>query len=377
MLGLAGCQSAEFYHQAVRGQWQLMRAAQDVATLIDDPDTDADLRRQLELVNATLRFARDELGLDSGTRYQRYVDVRRPYVLWNLFAAGEFETQGHEWCYPVAGCAVYRGYFKHELAQRNADRLRAAGLDVAVVGVPAYSTLGWFDDPLLSSFVKWPERDIAALLIHELAHSRNFIAGDAQFNESYAAIVEVEGVRAWLQARGERAEVETFKRERRARERTTRFLLNWRAALDELYAQPYNEFARRQLKHAMFDAMKRCYRANARVLDQGRRGAWFEAGLDNADLVPLATYEGLAPAFSALFEASGNWQAFHRAVGHLKDLAPNERAAQLKSLGEQYVAQRTDHDDADHVQCESLAHHVGDRESTGAEHDDIGRGRDR
>ncbi|NJN52888.1 MAG: aminopeptidase [Gammaproteobacteria bacterium] len=237
---LAGCETVSFYQQAAKGQMQLASQGRSVADLIAADDTDHRLRRQLVEISAVLGFAQASLGLPVGGRYEEYVALDRPYVMWNLFAAPEFSTRGHEWCYPIAGCATYRGYFDRPHADRIARRLRARTFDVAVLGVPAYSTLGWFDDPLLSTFVGWPDAAVAALLIHELSHSRNFVAGDATFNESYATFVEFEGLRAWLASRGREAELAALRNQHRVRERFTSFLLQWRAVFDDLYGQPYH-----------------------------------------------------------------------------------------------------------------------------------------
>ncbi len=377
LVGCGGCQTLAFYGQAVNGQWQLMRAGEDVSALIASPATDEGLRARLQYVGEILGFAQETLRLEVSGRYTRYVALDREYVLWNVFAAEEFSTRGHTWCYPIAGCAVYRGFFSRERAQLEATRMLLRRYEVAITGVPAFSTLGWFDDPLLSTFLFWPAHDVAALLIHELTHGRVFVGGDSSFNESYATFVEGEGVRALLESRHDAAGLVAFRAKQRAQERMTRFLLRWRDELTTLYRQPYPPMAKRFLKAELLQAMRDCYLEHSDALDGGGRRAWILAGLDNADLVPLATYADHVPAFTALFRThEQSWGAFHAAVERLAKLGRTEREAELERLSDQQVAHAADDRDTDQVQCETFAHHVADGEPAGAEHDDIRRRRD-
>src|SRR5512132_203702 len=189
LLALSGCETLAYYMQALGGQLELMARAQPVAAVIQDPATPQALRDRLELARSIRDYASRELGLPDNGSYRSYADLERPYVVWNVVAAPEFGLEPVESCFPVAGCVPYRGFFSREDAERHAGRLHSAGNDVNVRGVPAYSTLGRFDDPLLSTFIRNPDAELARLIFHELAHQRLYVKGDATFNESFAVVV--------------------------------------------------------------------------------------------------------------------------------------------------------------------------------------------
>jgi predicted aminopeptidase len=195
---LSGCQTAAYYAQAARGQWQILAQREPVSKCLADPGRPADLKRQLELVLSLREFAGRELKLPPDGHYLSYVELGRDHVVWNVQAAPEFSLEERTWWYPVVGSLSYRGFFSESRARACGDALAARGLDVYVDGVDAYSTLGWFKDPVLSSFVRYPEVQLAAVIFHELAHQRLFVAGDADFNEAFATAVEQAGVRRWL-----------------------------------------------------------------------------------------------------------------------------------------------------------------------------------
>ena len=197
---LTGCQTVGFYSQAVGGQLAIMRQQQPVERVIGDPDTPAELKARLELAWEILAFAKDSLALEVDGRYQRYADIGREYVVWNVVAAPRYSLEPIEWCYPVVGCAPYRGYFAEGAAVAFAAKLDADGFETYLGGAAAYSTLGWFDDPLLSSFLDYPPARLAELLFHELAHGRVWVKGDVAFNEAFASFVGKAGARQWLGA---------------------------------------------------------------------------------------------------------------------------------------------------------------------------------
>src|SRR4051812_10885006 len=194
---LCGC----YLIQAATGQMQIVSKRQPIAEVIRDPATSEKLKARLEYVAAARDFASRELGLPDNESYRSYADLGRPYVVWNVFAAPEFSVEPRQWCFPIAGCVVYRGYFSEAAAQRYARKLRRRGDDVAVGGVAAYSTLGHFKDPVLSTMLGWSDAQLAATLFHELAHQVVYVPGDSQFNESFATVVEEAGLERWLAAR--------------------------------------------------------------------------------------------------------------------------------------------------------------------------------
>ena len=205
-----GCQTVAYYAHTALGQWRVLQAREPVDQVLADlePRRDGDpaaaqLYRRLSYSQAVLDFAARRLALDADGRYRTYVALERPAVVWNVFAAPPLSLEPHRWCYPIVGCAPYRGFFDEAYARRRAEALARRGLETYVGPVAAYSTLGWFEDPLLSTFVAWTEPDLAALLFHELAHGEVWAAGDVAFNESFATFVGRQGLTAWLESRGE------------------------------------------------------------------------------------------------------------------------------------------------------------------------------
>ena len=207
---LSGCATIEYYAQAISGHLDVIRRAHPIEEQLLASDTSARLRAQLERVLALREFASRELALPDNGSYRRYADVGRPFALWNVFAAPEFSVDPKLSCFPIAGCIAYRGYYAEAYAQRYGREMRGRGYDVFVFGVPAYSTLGWFDDPVLNTFVYYPEAELARLLFHELAHQVAYARSDTVFNESFAVTVEEEGVRRWLASHGTQAERKAF-----------------------------------------------------------------------------------------------------------------------------------------------------------------------
>jgi predicted aminopeptidase len=381
LLVLAGCQSLGYYAQAAGGQLELLRERRPVKRVLADlarnpGEHAAQLSRQLTDSQAVLDFAERELGLAAGKRYRSYADLHRPYVVWNVFAAPELALEAHEWCYPVVGCAPYRGYFKASAAQRMAASLQARGMDTYVGGVAAYSTLGRFDDPLLNTFIGWPRQELAELLIHELAHGVVWLPGDVRFNESYATFAGTRGAQQWLA--GE-ADVPADATGGRAWPRLTRLLVATRSRLDAVYAAPSSDVERRDRKAAVLAAARACYAEQRERLGNGRYDALM-AGLNNASLLAIATYEDLVPAFARLFSAlGGDWRAFHASVAALADLPEEERTARLAALmrsAEDDVADQADDDHAEDIQCEALDRHIARAEAARTENDDVRRGGD-
>jgi len=332
LLWTSGCETFAFYRQAVAGQLSILARREPISKVIAASDTPAALRERLDKVRLILQFARDRLGLDPAGRYASYVRIEGDFVVWNVFAAPEFATQPTQWCYPLVGCASYRGYFHREDATRYARRLAARQHDTVVGGVAAYSTLGWFDDPVLSTFVDWSDAELAGLIFHELAHARVFVPGDTAFNEAFASFVERRGVAEWLATNGDDAQVERIERRWRESDRFVAFLLAWRDELQRLYDQPYSDDARRLLKFELFDALEACYRSNRAALgDQD----WFFAKMpNNARFVPLAAYNELIAGFDAVFrEAREQWPAFYARVRELGRMPIDERTAVLARSG--------------------------------------------
>jgi predicted aminopeptidase len=332
---LSGC-SLGYYAQSVGGHLDLMQRARPVEDWLADSATAASLRERLQLAQRLREFAVRELRLPDNASYRRYAELPRAAAVWNVVAAPELSLTLQTWCFPVAGCVGYRGYFDRAEADALASELRAQGLDVDVYGVPAYSTLGWTNwlggDPLLSTFIRWPESELARLLFHELAHQIVYVPGDTTFNESYATAVERLGVRRWLQQAGpatqaEHAALETRRQDFRALTRKAR------QELDALFRNPASDADKRAGKAALMTRL----RADHQTLKADRWGGfagydgWF-ARANNATLGVLGAYDELVPAFERLFERQGSdFERFHAEVKRLAALPQAQRAAALSS----------------------------------------------
>jgi predicted aminopeptidase len=329
---LAGC--AGYYLQAAAGQAALMRARVPMEEVLADPETPAELRDQLLVVDAALVFARVELGLPASESYRQYADLNRPYVVWNVFAAPEFSLEPREWCYPVAGCTTYRGWFSEARARESADELAGRGDDVFVGGVAAYSTLGWFADPVLNTMLGDDGNALAGLLFHELAHQRVYVPGDTLFNEGFATLVEEEGTRRWLESRNDQAGLCIFDLRQSRRAAVLAILAELRATLAVIYAPGEPDEVRRRARLAAFDQARADYAA----LRSGWASppwfdGWFEPGLNNARLAALSSYEDLVPAFRALLAREGGDLArFYASVEALGAKDPGERDRVLHEL---------------------------------------------
>lgn len=330
---LAGC--AGYYLQAAAGQAALMRAREPMEKVLADPETPPGLREQLLVVDAALVFARVELGLPASKSYRQYADLKRPYVVWNVFAAPEFSLEPREWCYPVAGCTTYRGWFSEAQARESAEALAAGGDDVFIGGVAAYSTLGWFADPVLNTMLGDDSNALAGLLFHELAHQRVYVPGDTLFNEGFATLVEEEGTRRWLVSRNDTAGLCEFGLRQDRRAAALAILAGLRESLARIYATEAPDGARRQARQAAFEEAQAAYAGlRATWASPPWFDGWFAPGLNNARLVALSSYEDLVPAFRALLARDGGDLArFYRSVEVLGEQEPGERERVLGELG--------------------------------------------
>ena len=323
-----------YYVQAIGGQMELMRKARPIPEVIADAATSAELKHKLERVVQIRNFASQSLGLPDNDSYRRYADLQRPFVVWNVFAAPELSVEPKEWCFPFAGCVGYKGYFAEVDAQRFAAELRTQRYDVYTGGVPAYSTLGWFKDPVLNTFIRYPEAEIARLIFHELAHQVAYAKGDTTFNESFAVAVEEEGVRRWLAAHGNAEQKSAFDQAQVYRRAFLDIVAQYRTRLAQLYAEPLNPEAMRAQKAQAFAKMRADYLALKQNLG-GFSGYdwWFNQPLNNAQLASVAIYNQLVPAFTALLRSSGaDLPAFYAEVKRLASLKQSERDTAMQAL---------------------------------------------
>ena len=328
LAGVSGCASVHFYAQAAVGQAKLMLARRDTSAVLADPATAPDVAVRLRLVGRLLHFAEAELELPVGGRYGSFVDSDG-VLLWNVVAAPEFDVAAVPRCYPIVGCAVYRGYFSRDAAEREAARLRVDH-DVHIAPVAAYSTLGWFDDPILGSFLRYDEANLAELIFHELAHSVVYVQGDSTFNESFATFVGTQGAMGWLEHNG--VDTGPYTAGLAARAAFRDFLGLWREHLATLYRRPIADDAKRQLKAAAFAAMDACYRRHRRHLGNGRYDNVMATPYNNARLALAAAYDDLKPAFDGLFNDVGDWRGFYAEVRRLATLSKSERREALAGV---------------------------------------------
>ncbi len=303
--GLPACGSL-YLVQAARGEVQVLEDRRPVKDVLADPKTPEPVRDTLSEVSAARDFASHDLGLPDNRSYRLYADVGRPYVVWNVVAAPEFSVKPRVWCFPVVGCVSYRGYFRQESAQHYASQLRSQGYDTVVGGVPAYSTLGHFDDPILNTMLPYGRDELAAIIFHELAHQLLYVPGDSAFNEAFASTVEETGLARWLTAKGRAGDIENFHR-RQARAREYSALLGQaRGDLVHLYASKLPPEQMRAAKQARLAALADAIRATEKRLGfSSGYGAWLTQGLNNAQLASVATYEDCEPGFRATARATG------------------------------------------------------------------------
>ena len=333
-LALTGCASAGYYAQSISGHLGLMLRARPIETVLAEPETDPRLAARLRTAVGIRDFASAALGLPANASYRRYAALDRRYVVWNVVAAPELSLAPRRWCFPFAGCVSYRGYFSESDAAAFAAGLASEGWDVTVAGTRAYSTLGWFDDPLSSSMVEQPAYSLAGLVFHELAHQRLYVPGDTGFNESFAVVVERAGVRRWIETAGRSDLVESY---RVAAERRATFLALVRGArrdLEALYASSRSDAEKRAAKAERIGRLRTRYAAlRAEWRDGPSYDGWFERGVNNAALALVATYDQWVPALEALLARSGgDLEVFYRTCDALAELPPAERRAKLERL---------------------------------------------
>ena len=301
---VAGCQSISYYAQAIGGHLKVVAKARPVEDLLADPATEPQLKARLETARRIREFASKQLGLPDNRSYASYAELDRQYVVWNVFAAPELAVEPRPECFPFTGCVAYRGFYSEEDARRHAGKLREAGFDVHVGGVPAYSTLGWFDDPLLSTFIRYPDAQLARLVFHELAHQLVYAKNDTTFNESFAVAVEEEGVRRWLELENRSGELEAFRAAQvRKREFAAR-ITQTRERLAAIYRMDLPREAMLEQKRGEWERLRAAYPG-------------LPAEPNNAFLASIAVYTDLVPAFERLLARSGNLERFYAEVKQL------------------------------------------------------------
>ena len=329
---LGACANLRYYAHVTHGEGALLLQRRSVRKVVADPATDPKLATRLQLSQQARQFASDRLDLPRNRSYTYYVQLHRPYVVWNVYATPRFSVEAVPQCFPIAGCVAYRGWFDEQKARAGADHLRAQGYDVYIGGVSAYSTLGWFSDPILSSMLRWDDDELVGTIFHELAHQKIYVKGDTAFNESYAMFVEEEGLRVWHRSRGEPVGDD---HEQAMEDGFTKLVLDLRDRLKKLYASGADEHAMVEGKQREIEDFRARY---AEWRDQHwpndhRYDKWVAQPINNATLLPFGLYDQWTPAFAVLFKQAGEqWPQFFKRVRELAEQPKVEREKTLRNL---------------------------------------------
>jgi predicted aminopeptidase len=326
-LVLPGC----YVTQAARGQLQIVNAREPISAVLEDPATPPELRKRLQNVRAAREFASRELGLPDNPSYTTYADIRREYVVWNVVATPEFSVEPREWCFPVAGCVAYRGYFKQQKAEEFAAKLRTQGMDTVVEGVPAYSTLGKFKDPVLNTMLVYGDDELASILFHELSHQVVYLPDDSAFNEAFAVTVEQEGLSRWLKARGRPGDLARHLERRQRQAAGIRTVAKYRERLAALYASGVDASEMRHRKAEIFAVLvNELTELDRRHGTKSRLAEALAGGPNNARLASVATYYDCVPGFQRVLAAEDHdLPRFYAAARRLASLPREERRAAL------------------------------------------------
>ena len=313
---LVSCGNIGYYSQSIAGQWEIISKRRPLAELLADPASDPRLRESLNQVLEIREFASRNLGLPDNNAYRSYAQLDRQYVVWNVIATPEFSLEPVEWCFIIVGCLPYRGYFSREAAVEHAHRLEAEGFDVHVGGVSAYSTLGWFDDPVLSTMLNREITATARIIFHELAHQHTYIKDDTDFNEAFADTVAQIGISLWLTSRDNNGLIDRNKRQQQRDEDFFQLVSEYKNKLTELYLAGIPTAEKRSRKSAIFKQMIADYHEIRSGWEDTREyDSWFGEGLNNARLATVLTYRDLVPALLSLYEAQGrDLTRFYRQV---------------------------------------------------------------
>ena len=326
---LSGC-SLPYYWQAVGGQLGLLRKRTPIEEILENAETDPRTRASLREVLEIHQFATTELGLPDNGSYRTYVDLGRPYVVWNVVAAEEFSVEPMTWCFPFAGCVSYRGYFDEQAARRFSARLDAEGFDTVVGGATAYSTLGYFADPVLNTMIASGGQTIAALLIHELAHQRFYLRDDSELNEAFATAVEEYGTELWLMRSGDPDAIVEYRARMRRRTDFSELVTDQQERLRAVFDRTESAESKRTAKQAAFDVMRAEYAALRQTWGGATDyDAWFDRPLNNAHLASVATYRRWLPGLRWLLEGQG-LEVFYEEMEALGTLSLSERRVRLE-----------------------------------------------
>lgn len=329
---LGACSTVGYYAHLAHGELSLMSARRPIDKVIADPVTDPKLKSKLELAEQARAFASDHLDLPRNGSYTRYADLHRPYATWNVFAAKEFSVEPVKHCFPLIGCIDYRGYYDREHADREAASMKSQGYETYVGGSAAYSTLGWFADPILNTMIRWGDDELIGTIFHELTHQKIYIKDDSAFNESLAMFVQQEGLRQWRDIHGlPPADVTALQRENEF----TELVLQTRDRLKTLYATKLAPDEMRRRKQEEFTRLRADYATLRDTKWHGDKGYddWMTGELNNAKLLPFGIYNTWVDAFAALYKkCGGDWPTFYAEAARIGKLDADARKSALRAL---------------------------------------------
>ncbi len=324
---VSGCGSLSYYAQSVNGQLEILQKRQPIDTLIKNNGMPPDTLAQLALVRQIRGFAINKLGLPDNNSYLDYVDLERDFVVWNVFATPELSLQSRQWCYLIVGCLGYRGYFSEEAAYTLARELENQGYDVFVGGVSAYSTLGWFADPVLNTMLHRGDAYLAKVMFHELAHQKIYIKNDTEINEAFADTVADVGMRRWLAQNNSPLSYEKFEKNQALEDEFVELVLRYRNQLDSLYKSDIPDPEKRLNKSAILEKMINEYKQiNSGLNGRARYDAWFATGLNNAKLMAVVTYRKYLTGFKKILLAvDDNLETFYHLAEQLRHCTHEQR----------------------------------------------------
>lgn len=333
-LSIGACSNLSYYGQSINGHFDIMNRREPIPELLRNPKLKPELRAKLELVLQVRDFASDKLSLPDNGSYRSYVDLKRNHVVWNVFAAPEFSVEAKSWCFLFTGCVSYKGYYAEDDAKSLARELEEQGLDVYVAGIDAYSTLGWFDDPVLNTFIRRNEAGLAGLIFHELTHQLLYVKNDSTFNESFATTVELEGVSLWLKKQKKQHKFKTYLKRKHRHDEFINLILDYRERLKKIYGQNQVDEEKRVLKKQAFASMQRDYKKlKKKWLGYKAFDDWMKHDLNNAHLVSVGTYHEYVPAFQLLLKKQDHdMEKFFLEAERLADLDKKERDKAMQTL---------------------------------------------
>jgi predicted aminopeptidase len=330
---LAGCSSLNYYRKALVGQLELMNKVRPIETVINDESVPVDVRRRLEIIKQARSFAVTELKLPDNNSYRDYADLQRPYAMWSVFATPPYSLAPVKWCYPFVGCYHYRSYFNHAESQSFAQQLQEEGFDTYVAGVPAYSTLGWFDDPVINTMMHWEDYDLVGTLFHELAHQQLHIANDTTFNESFARAVEQEGLRRWMVAQQQSQRYQAYQADVKREQAFVALILQARNQLEVLYQTEMPEQKKFIQKLDIFRQLRaRYFKLRESWGGVSSYDHWILSGINNAKVQSIATYYDYVPGFKKILaDCDNDMQRFYHRVAELTTMDVTQRRRYLLS----------------------------------------------